>query len=235
MDFFYACKAGISGGLARCRNQEGHCPSHPATKSWPSAPRPTVVLVKFNLSDRWRDIFALDCNVPIEDRSYGRRRMLEGKHVEQAESFGRQAYVARLQTGEHEPEKADSGSPVFGESGLTGAKVGIDHLINELSAAGFLLSRLSVLERTNKRPVLITEWSAAKVASFDDQFTKAFDRFTSATFDQIHIWANPTDANGKTVHTVNCGARQEVPPQHTLRFANGDWAVEPIAAPATAA
>jgi hypothetical protein len=192
--------------------------------------------VKANLSDRFRDAFVLDENVYVEDRTFGRRRELEGEHVQRAEATGRQAYVARSQAGEHQPEMADSGCPVFGRDGIVKAQVSVAPLFDELRAAGYTLSRMSVLERTNKRPVLITEWSSSEALEAkklahqffpptDGQLV-ALDRFVNAAFDQVHVWANAREESGRVVHTVNLGARTEAVPQHVLRFATGDWAVE---------
>src|SRR5258708_167751 len=90
-EFWYACTAGIRGGIARCREEEGKCPHHNETS--PQAPRPETVLFKVNLNKKWLPHF--QTVLPMLQRTYDRARILEGNHVVDAAQLGRDAYTAR--------------------------------------------------------------------------------------------------------------------------------------------
>ncbi len=215
----YACKAGIRGGVARCRNM-APCPepSH-RDGSAPAAPQPDVVLVKVNLSGGWDPRFAA-AGIPLFGRSPERSWALAAQHRAQAEQLGRNPFAIR---DEGEPESADSGCPVFGKAGAQ--LVAIKEVVPDLFLAGFrLVGKPHRLARQNKPPVrLVLEF--AKDGDLFPKFPWAlYQELITTCFGQVDVWANPRDQRGEVVHTVNCGRRDDKgTPSHQIRFADGDW------------
>jgi len=222
----YACRAGIRGGVARCRKLEP-CPDHP--NGQPPAPRPDVVLVKVNLSDQWVREFT-GASVRRLDRSPERADALAAEHRARAEALGRDAFAIReAREGKAEdPESADSGCPVFGRGGVQ--FISIAGLVEELEKAGFKLSGIP--------HILAREWKPPQRLVL--QFTKdqpevafpwpLFRKFIATCFGQVDVWANGRDDRGLVVHTVNCGKRDDAgKPAYVLRFVAGDWTAEPAA------
>lgn len=220
----YACKAGIRGGVARCRNMEP-CAAHPDGQ--PPAPRPDVVLVKVNLNDKWIERFA-KAGFRVLNRLPDRAEDLAAIHEEQAKRLGRDPFVIRERREGHadDPESADSGCPVFGKDGLQSVGIG---LMEELEQAGFRLSGFP--------HILARDWKPPKRLVL--QFTRAgeevafpwllFRQLINTCFGQVDVWANGRDGRGLVVHTVNCGKRDDkASPFFRLEYAGGDWTAKPI-------
>lgn len=239
VDVPVACPVGTNGGKARCRNQAGKCSNHSKPEFWSKAPTPDTVLVKVNINKRWLPLFQEA--VPRLQRTYAQAQKLEQERVARAKALGRDAYTVRDERdAKATPESADSGCPVFGKSGLAELQVNIGGLARELEKAGYELTFANLLHRDWKPPVrLVLEFSKKGTkAPLEDFPWRDFEALIATTFDQVDVWANDADPNkeGRVVHTVNCGKRNdEAQPKLNLRFANGDWAVEPVSVPATAA
>lgn len=241
MPIVHTCTAGVQDGVARCRkttfsdptaSRQDRCDLHQGD-AWASAPAPTTVLLKVNANKGWWNILH-QAGVKTFVRSFDRAEELEQKHVAEATALGRNAYASRDQRDHKQtPESADSGSPVFGKSGLEDEAVDIRGLVHELFAAGFVLSAAHLLERDHKPPVrLVMEFSkpSEKAALRNFPWTR-FQQLVGTSFGQIDVWANPKQ-DGKVVHTVNCGKRDDsAKPQNVLHFTGGDWSVEAINAP----
>lgn len=222
----YACRAGIRGGIARCRNMVP-CAVH-GDDAVP-APRPDVVLVKVNLNRVWGERFEQK-GVPVLQRTWDRAQQLGTEHTQRAEQLGRNALYIREQQvrNEHEevPESADSGCPVFGKEGLKDGVQGssIARIGFQLRDSGYRLLHAHRLMRDWKPPMrLVMVWE--KTEGRDIPFPwPLLGELTSTCFMQVDVWANDRDKNGRVVHTVNCGKREDgATPAYALGFARGDW------------
>lgn len=236
---------------ARCRNEHGKCMAHPASKEWTIASAPDTVLAKFGLDpDGIQSDLFREAGVREELRTEGRRDELELDHALQAERVGRDAYTARPGERRREQESADSGCPVFSKKGLAGKRIsGLELVMSELPAAGFVLTRYSILVRADKSDILTLEFSKqgtkAPAVGFPWPTLLAF--ISGQAFNQLYVWANERDLRravpefypkGRVIHTVQFFAPLEPdaqgrnkPPQTTLRYANGLWDVEAIPVP----
>jgi hypothetical protein len=233
MPIFKACTFSIKGGLARCREEQSNCDSHRnGVASREKAPRPTVILLKVNVNEKWEKAF-IAASVPVETRSFGRAEQLERQRVEVAEAMGRDPYAVRQSSGRDRgvPEDVDTGCPVFGNAGLAGLNVSLSSLSNELHAAGFVLTQAMLLKRFHKPPTrLVLEFTRdIKSASISRQLIDLCAELTDTVFNQVDVWANPRQADGRTVHTVNCGKRDDsAKEQYRLSYADGDWDAIPV-------
>jgi hypothetical protein len=180
------------------------------------APRPDVVLYKFNINDRWRDRFmALGIKEKTRDVQAD-----TAKHEAHAAQFGRDAHRYR--------QVADSGVPVFGE-GLQG--VSLFDLLKELPTV-YEVVDIHIKPRSDGKPnmsVLVISFSNGKPTSAN---TEAFDellRFlASSCWGFCHVWANPPQEDGRVIHTVNSSHREaDQKAKQVLHFADGLWAVNP--------
>lgn len=229
MPQFYACKAGNDGGKARCRNENGKCSVHTDLRLWPSAPRPTVVLIKVNCNEKWESRFE-SAGVRRNVRSMQRSVELGKKHVAQAHELGRDPYAMRRpdQPDDWTPESADSGTPVFGKDGLLGG-TDINRMYEDICQAGYGLSGAHLLERGHKPPMrLVLEFTLGftDLIEFPDGL---FDQLIETNFGKIDVWANPLEQPiGRVVHTVNCGQRDTQMRKQYLRFAGGDWGLDEV-------
>lgn len=221
----YACKAGIRGGVARCRKTEP-CLDHP--NGQPPAPRPDRVLLKVNLNDRWERQFVA-AGIRKVNRSPERADALAVDHKARAERLGRDPFAIReVREGQaSDPESADSGCPVLGKNGLPAAD--IRGLVGELVKAGFRLTGTPhILARNWKPPVrLVLQFSREGEGVIFPW--PLFGQLAATCFGQVDVWANDRDSRGLVVHTVNCGKRDDAAkPQFKLCYSGGDWAAEPI-------
>ncbi len=230
-DYFYACTAGVQGGIARCRKEDGKCDNHHNGAAWPHAPEPDVVLVKMNLNQGRNAEFAR-AGVRQLTRSFERSEELSREHVARAEALDRKPFAVR-QGRENDtttPEAADSGCPVFGKTGLH--SVTVRGLITELQLEGFVLSDAHRLFRFHKPPVRLVMEFVKKGAK--PEITKfpwdLFNGLTETCFGQVDVWANDrSPKNGLVVHTVNCGQRDDkAQARYRLKFADGDWDADVI-------
>lgn len=226
----YACKAGIKDGIARCRNMVP-CAMH-GDDAVP-APRPDVVLVKINLNRIWDERLK---DIPLLKRSWDHAQELGAEHQERAENMGRNPFHIRDQQGRNEryqqeetPESADSGCPVFGKEGLKDGVAGssIAKIGFQLRDSGYRLVNAHRLMRDWKPPIrLVTVWE--KTEGRDIRFPwPLLGELTSTCFMQVDVWVNDRDKNGRVVHTVNCGKRDDnATPAYALVFAGGDWMIK---------
>ncbi len=231
---FIACTAGVMDGKARCRNERGKCSVHARPEYWSPAPTPTAIILKVNVNERWERRL-LAAGITIQTRTYDRALQLEERRVASASALGRNAYSVRELSGRdshHTPESADTGCPVFGKAGLSEMKVSVKDLVDEFFAAGFVLTGAHLLRREHKPPVrLVLEFSRPSSKPELVRFPwSTVHELLATTFDQIDVWANETAADGKTVHTVNCGRRADgAAPKLRLRYAGGMWEVQEVA------
>ena len=226
----YACPAGIQGGVARCRKLVP-CPNHP--EDAPKAPRPDVVLVKVNVNKTWEACLR-KANVALVKRDFERAQQLGAEHAERARKLGRDAFVIRERQNreghknEETPESADSGSPVFGPTGLQDGVQGtsVAKLGFQLRDSGFRLVNAHLLMRYHKPPTrLVMTWE--RTPGKDIYFPwQLFQQLTNTTFERVDVWANDRDSHANVVHTVNCGKRDDSAiPAYRLVFAGGEWEV----------
>ena len=230
-DVFYACKAGIQGGIARCLNEEGHCGSHPAGGNWPKAPRPNIVLFKVKLNENQRSRFA---EVETNFRTWSERQRLEGERAQNAEKLGRNAYTARPEQkgDEHKPEGADDGCPIYGKNTGGLKNVDVRGLVAELREAGFALNNVHVdAIGAGQKNCFLTVSFALGVEEYTEFEWGKFERLIECSFAYVHVWANARKSNGEVKHTVNCLTRQEGrKPNYVLHYDGGDWLEESVAA-----
>jgi hypothetical protein len=237
MAIFKACSFSTQND-ARCRNEDHKCSVHGnGDKSWKRAPQPTTVLLKINVNAGWENAFR-NAGVPVEVRSIERAHELEQERVAAAAALGRSAYAIRDSSGRASgvPEDVDTGCPVFGKTGLADLSVSLlgvslPGLGAELAAAGFVLTRASLLKRLHKPPTrLVLEFSMAGTNRAERFPYRLFVQFIETSFNQVDVWANERRSDGSVVHTVNCGKRDDkAVPEYRLTFANGDWDAIPLA------
>lgn len=227
-----ACRAAMAGGRARCRNM--NCAVHGPDA--PKAPRPDVVLVKFNLNEALDKAFDL-AGVHDHNRTIERGNELGAQHEAQAKALGRDATHIREVRGENvaqlaKPEAADSGSPVFGIKGLLGG-VNLTEVRAELEAAGLRLTSYQRLKRAWKEgdrgPAsrLTLEFRKDKEPAEGFPWELLQNEILAFALGKLDLWANPRDHRGLIVHTLNAGGEKKPlsTAQHTLHFAEGDWDV----------
>ncbi len=229
---FYACKAGIKGGIARCQNEYEHCGSHPLGKEVPLAPRPNTILFKVKLGDNqyWKNWASIDKDF----RLWSERRQLEADHVMEAEKLGRDAYNARPEQkrDKYLPESADSGCPVSGKTSGGWKSVVVSGLIAELREAGFVIANVSVLimgtGQDARRFLTVAFINGRGAEEYMDFPWEKFNRLVSGSFAFVHVWANALQPDGECKHTVNCIGREPdgKRPEQTLHYNSGDWSLE---------
>lgn len=228
---FHACSVGVQDGRARCRNEKGKCSVHTRPELYTLAPKPDVVLLKVNVNEK-RERRLSAAGVQYQVRSYDRALELEQQRVASAQSLGRGAYAVRElshRDSHHTPEAADTGCPVFGKNGLAELNVTAATILCELFNAGFALTGGHLLKREHKPPVrLVLEFSKSSTKPALDKFPwEEVKSLLATTFNQVDVWANEKNKDGKVVHTVNCGKRDDSSkPKTRLHYANGDWDVE---------
>lgn len=215
----YACSAQREG-RARCRNlvetNGALCPTHQG-RGAELAPRPDIILVKFNISPNWCQRFE-EAGVL---RSSPSEVELEEKHIVGAQKLGRDAYVYR--------DIADSGVPIFGREGVQ--QISISGLLPELEREGYKVSGVHIRTRTQKKfDVLVISFELAgesgRLLAEAIALVKEFLRVSCWGF--VHVWANPPDGKGRIPHTVNLGHREvDKVPVRLLRFNRGLWAAVP--------
>jgi hypothetical protein len=233
---FVACKSGTADGVMRCRfegKEGGCCALHSGKANVVAAPRPTVVLFKVKLGPKTRSWFA---KVEVDYLTKADRRAREAQRVADAEKLGRKAYCSRLKGASDRPEDADSGCPVFGATTGGLKKVDVRNLEAELRQAGFHMAEATVRVTDGQKgqpmnATLVLAFTNDEEEDPDFSSWVEFNRLVAPTFAFVHVWANPKQADGTVVHTVNCLSRQEgAKADYALRYANGDWAAEPIVA-----
>ena len=226
-----ACRGGIDGGIARCRNLMGSCPHHP--DGTPPAPHPDTVLLRATVNPKWFRALR-NAGVPLESRSQERREELGHQREERAERLGRNAIIANDPHFAGTPESKHSGAPVFGIEHLGGVLV--NGLQKELNDSGYILSRASVIARQNTPAqgggwyyTLQLVWGrGGNETTLSAEMQKELDAFFAASFGII-LWANEKDPkDGLVRHTVNCGYRDAFHGKLTLHFAGGEWGVKLI-------
>lgn len=181
------------------------------------APRPVIVLAKFELPASWNEKFAKAGFPAFVERTPEREEELSEKRTLRARELGRDPFEmrGRKRPGARIP---DTGTPVFGHWGLQRVHV-FDLFRAELQ--GFVLSKACLM-----RPGLVIEFARDKdaLASFPWDL---FERFTDGTFGQVDVWANERDPHKGVVHTVNCFGRSEKREDFLLRFEDGYWQAKP--------
>lgn len=231
---FQACTVGVQDGRARCRNERGKCSVHARPQYYTAAPRPDVVLFKINVNEK-RESRLSKAGVPYQVRSYDRALQLEQQRVASAQSLGRDAYAVRElshRDSHHTPEAADTGCPVFGKNGLADLNVSAANLLKELFDAGFVLTGGHLLKREHKPPIrLVLEFGKPSTKPAILKFPwEEVKSLLATTFNQVDVWANERDKDGKVVHTINCGKRDDnTQPKTRIHYAGGDWDVETLA------
>jgi hypothetical protein len=226
---FISCLSGVKDGVARCRNEKGKCSAHKNGETWAKAPRPTTILLKMNLNAKWDKAFEVN-GMPIQTRSFERAQQLADQRIQAAAELDRNPYAVRVDSGRAYglPEDVDTGCPVFGKSGLADTSISLNGLVEELEAEGFSLTGAFILRRMHKPPNrLVMEFSVAgskpPLKSFP---VNLFWELIQTAFQQVDVWANERKSDGKVVHTVNCGKRDDkATPKWTLKFEHGDWNV----------
>jgi len=220
----YACTAATEEG-ARCRNfvetPGEFCGFHKTRKEAGGevsfAPKPDLVLLKFNLNPNWRERFVA---LGVAEKPLLSPEK-EKEHVQQAEKFGRQAYRFR--------QIADSGVPVFGSEGITSG-VSLYKLLKEfLETEGYQVTDIHLRPRRDKRMyVLVINLSQqGEETVLSSEAIMELLRFLAVScWGYCHVWANPPAEDGRVIHTVNSSHREpEKKPSVELRFNNGLWAV----------
>lgn len=226
-EFGYACIAAAGHG-GRCRNMAVRPPevlfcSRHSDKS-PTAPVPDRVFVKIRVNERWRDSLK-NAGLHIVRRTPEKEAELEQRHTEHAESVGRQAHVIR--------QVADSGVPVFDKNGIQ--FIGLCQLHGELTKAGYQRVGGHVLEKATTGGfvmlTLVLEYSQTasnNSTPIPPAAQPVIARLLATRrWGFTHVWANPPDADGKIVHTVNASHREDDKPAiGNLIFMDGFWMVD---------
>jgi len=218
----YACAAATEEG-ARCRNMVVEvvgemCHLHKGGKV---APRPDIILVKFNLNPKWAEKFER-LGVP---RKSSLSFLKENAHARQAEKLGRDPY-------RYGRPVADSGVPVFGKQGIQ--EVSLFDLLKEL------LDRYKITDihlrprRDEKMDVLVVSLMVSlspgeEVVLSSSASQELLSFLAVSCWGYCHVWANPPSDDGRIVHTVHSSHRApDSKPRVRLRFFDGLWAVEPV-------
>jgi len=226
----YACTA-ETDGRGRCRNSglegdgDGFCAFHAherdGGKEVAKAGLADVVLVRFNLNNRrWQD-HLIQLGVPYKDRDFDAEN---SKHAAHAAVVGRSADVR----GNGDVAK-DSGVPVFGKPGLN--RVSLHEAFLDLFAT-YEVVDMHIKPARNARfmSVLVVEFKHGCVPqSTDAAFKEVLEKLVGSCWEYVHVWANPPQADGRVIHTVNSGHHEEAEePKLALRLNGGLWSAEKI-------
>lgn len=236
MSFQYACIAGIPttiNGIEkfyRCRRWAQDPPNnlfcaghqnHPTLASLPDR-----VFVKMTLPhspDNMRDIEEFCFHVVDRDRE--KQQILETKHAQHAQKFGREAYSVRKNT-------SDSGVQIFGRDGIHDMsmmfvdgnliKVGLERIGGHVLDKAHEGKLVFVVEYTS-----IPNPTATKIPTRTEPYLR---RLLGNCWGTIHIWANPPRVgDGVIVHTINAGSlkRDKIPSGNVI-LAEGFWSFKAI-------
>ena len=220
----YACRAATKGN-ARCRNlldAPGFCAMHPQETAVLSD-QPDVVLYKTNVNKKWSARMK-ELGVSLKQPDFEKR---EQQHVAHAIKHGRAPFRFR---GKDQP--ADSGVPVFGQDGLT--MVSLYDLLKELAETYNLVDihlRPTKPGGNQNMEVLVVSFSEGDESNANtDAFQELLGFLASSCWGYCHVWANPPQDDGRVIHTVNSSHREDgKQPIQIVRFADGQWATEPVA------
>lgn len=219
----HACEAATQS-RARCRHnavpESILCAMHKKAEDEgvqiSRAPKPDVVLYKFNINPAWKERFLL---LGVKEENYDTVAK-EAKHVAHAEAYRREAYAVRK-------DVADSGVQVFGSEGLK--NVVLSPMIRELAAA-YSVVGLHIRPRrdqSEKMSVLVVSFAQTGEATTNKMALQLLLEFSDkSSWGFCHVWANPPQLeDGRIIHTVNSGHRQDlVLAGLALHFAGGLWA-----------
>jgi hypothetical protein len=181
----------------------------------PQAAKPHRILLKANINSRRRDEF-LALGIREVKPDFQKR---EQKHVEDARRVGRQPYAVRENI-------ADSGVAIFqDEEGNPGLKkVLVGNALDEI-LLDYRPTDLHIFQRRDRGQmfvlVITLEWG--KTGSSQDIPVEVADFVANSSWEFCHIWANPQNADGDVVHTVNLGHRSDEAAECQLLFADGLW------------
>lgn len=222
MNCIVACSAATQEN-ARCRKSSSggqFCIDHQRVQDdghiVRQAPVPDVVLFKANINQNWVRRFE-DLGVKEKERDI---LLEEARHTAHAEQFGRDAHRYR--------QVADSGVPVLGKDG--GRNMSVSWVLQQLQESyNFMgLHFLSTREGKPDMRVLVGVFADRSRGDYSNSQLQLLKEFYRASFEHIHLWANPPKEDGTVVHTVNASHRQpEKKPEAELHFGNipGNWYV----------
>jgi hypothetical protein len=214
-----ACKAETTSGAGRCRNlatSNGFCVIHQHGEGVKIASKPTKILLKANVNLAWMEKLARR-GVERKDRD---AVALGTAHAKEAYAHGRQPYAIR--------SVADSGTPVFGETGAQ--KVLVYDLLDELRAAEYRVADIHMFERKGQgKTYTLVITLIHRLTLVEVPIDPGVETFLGVTWGRAHVWANPPKADGTVVHTVNLTQRMpEDDPDGDLHFADGLWSIEAV-------
>ena len=174
-----------------------------------------IVLLKFNINpSRKGKLLKAGINQKNPDE-----QSIELKHILDAVSVGRNPYQFRT-------SKADSGFPVFGESGIK--NVSLLPFLKHLKHEGFHMGSPHIRKRNEKFDSLVIPFSEEK-GELSDSAKKQVMELLNSSWEFVHIWTNPQRENDmRIVHTVNCAHRIDSEPEFGLHFVKGAWFVSKL-------
>ncbi|TAK03557.1 hypothetical protein EPO34_00120 [Patescibacteria group bacterium] len=171
----------------------------------------------------------------------GRRDLilLNDRHAEEAKAVGleptryEQDLIEGGRDGKGAVKRADSGVKVFGQDGLSLAR--IDAYVADLKAAGAKLVEAHIqrkkINNPQQRGVLILGYisgNAIPGKELTAELLGAVDAMMKRTYGAIHVWKNPPGS----AHTVNCtdvvgrDSRDDRRAKNALRFIGGEFTNE---------
>ena len=122
----------------------------------------------------------------------------------------------------------DSGCPVFGNDGVF--RVSLAPMASELIEKR-KWNIADVRLRPGKKPseailTVVISGKASEEVALPEKVQEKLALLLSSVRQQVHIWANPRNAEGQVIHTVNCVGRgyEDIGERH-LDFQDGLWAV----------
>lgn len=213
----YACIGALPTG-ARHREvlaQEGLCPEC-ARENRPRAPRPTHVIFKFTVSLKRGESLEQQCGIlRVRDVRWGER---DSKHFGEALLYGQEPHVQRGIVG--------AGTPVFGTLGV--CEIQLLSLWQELLGLGFVLQDVHLERaRDNKKDVLVMSLAQGEETPFPSSNARdEVIKLLAATWQWVHVWANPPKVDATVPHTLICISMMQDPKNpKALQFRDGLWGV----------
>jgi hypothetical protein len=159
----------------------------------------------------------------MQRRTFVQEVTVINRHVDAAEIAG----VDPMRAQRHDATgtlRPDSGRPIFGWSKDGRMYARINKLEGDLTANGFVLRDINILQKEGDRMAFLCFWYVHQTADvkpivLTDEQRAFITQMTDRTFGHLHAFRNPD----RSV-TFNVAHMEDVPPERILRI-DSDWSI----------